>query len=358
LEFAPHIDPALIARIAEIVPFIRGALARDSGVEGRPDRVVLAHLEDDYACDSDFVDLPSLDAAEITAHLALQKTDISAFTLPGLGSFGVGETYADASKTATPQGSNSDLAGQVAVVTGGAGGLGLSVAEILRAQGAEIALLDIAKGPVAEAAKKLDGIGLACDVTNPEAVRDAIAQIVAHFGGIDILISNAGAAQQGSLLELDDARFQAAFALNFWSHHYVARSVVRVMQKQRTGGALVFNVSKQAVNPGPEFGAYGTPKAALMALMRQYAVEHGADGITSNAVNADRIRTGLMTDRMVLERSKARGLTPNQYMRGNLVGREVTGRDVAEAFVHLAKARTSTGAVLTVDGGNVAAMMR
>lgn len=130
------------------------------------------------------------------------------------------------------------------------------------------------------------------------------------------------------------------------------------MKAQRTGGALVFNVSKQAVNPGPDFGPYGTSKAALMALMRQYAVEHGADGITSNAVNADRIRTGLMTDQMIEERSQARGISPESYMRGNLVRREVTARDVAAAFVHLAKARTSTGAVLTVDGGNVGAMMR
>lgn len=359
LEIAPHTDPALIAEIAEIAPFIRGALARDSGVEGRPDRVVLAHLADECALDSDdgSVDFASLDTADIAAHLAMHKTDVRAFTLPGHGSFGVGATFAEASKT-VERSKRGDLTGQVAVVTGGAGGLGLSVAKVLRAEGAEVALLDVAKGPVADAAKKLDGIGLACDVTNADAVDGAIAQIVAHFGGIDILISNAGAAQQGSLLELDDAQFQAAFALNFWGHHYVARSVVRVMRKQRTGGALVFNVSKQAVNPGPDFGAYGTPKAALMALMRQYAVEHGADGITSNAVNADRIRTGLMTDQMVEERSKARGLTPNQYMRGNLVGREVTGRDAAEAFVHLAKARTSTGAVLTVDGGNVAAMMR
>ena len=80
-----------------------------------------------------------------------------------------------------------------------------------------------------------------------------------------------------------------------------------------------------------------------MALMRQYAIEHGASGITSNAVNADRIRTGLMTDEMVAERSKARGVTPEAYMRGNLLKREVLASDVAAAFVHLVKARASTG---------------
>ncbi|MEM1130198.1 MAG: SDR family oxidoreductase, partial [Pseudomonadota bacterium] len=237
------------------------------------------------------------------------------------------------------------------------GGLGLAVAEELAAKGAAVALWDVADG-VHAAAARLEGVGLTCDVTDAGAVDRAMARVVAAYGGVDILISNAGAALQGALLELDDAAFEQAFRLNFWGHHYAARAAVRVMRSQGTGGALVFNVSKQAVNPGPDFGAYGTPKAALMALMRQYAVEHGADGITSNAVNADRIRTGLMTDAMVAARSKARGLSPEAYMRGNLVRREVTGRDVAEAFVFLARARTSTGAVLTVDGGNVAAMLR
>ncbi|OCP35859.1 bifunctional aldolase/short-chain dehydrogenase [Ensifer sp. LC163] len=250
------------------------------------------------------------------------------------------------------------LSRQVAVITGGAGGLGLAIAEALHAEGAEIALLDLAEDALKKEAARLGGVGLVCDVTKPEAVDAALADVARHFGGIDIVISNAGAAFQGALLDVSEEVFQKAFALNFWGHHYIARSAVKIMKAQQTGGALVFNVSKQAVNPGPDFGPYGTSKAALMALMRQYAVEHGADGITSNAVNADRIRTGLMTDQMIEERSQARGISPESYMRGNLVRREVTARDVAAAFVHLAKARTSTGAVLTVDGGNVGAMMR
>ena len=130
------------------------------------------------------------------------------------------------------------------------------------------------------------------------------------------------------------------------------------MQAQGTGGALIFNISKQAINPGPKLGPYGIPKAAAMALMRQYALEYGPDGITSNAVNADRIRSGLLTDDMVASRAQARGVSEADYMSGNLLGREVTAGDVAQAFVSLAKAEATTGAVLTVDGGNVAAMMR
>lgn len=254
--------------------------------------------------------------------------------------------------------SEKPLTRQVAIVTGAAGGLGLAIAEALRAEGAEVALFDIAADAVAIQAKRIGGLGVACDVTDTASVEAALARVVRHFGGVDILISNAGAAFQGKMVDVADDLFRRAFELNFWGHHYMARAAVKVMETQKTGGALVFNVSKQAVNPGPDFGPYGTSKSALMALMRQYAIEHGASGITSNAVNPDRIRTGLMTEEMVVERSKARGVTPETYMRGNLVQREVTAADVAAAFVHLAKARTSTGAVLTVDGGNVAAMMR
>jgi NAD(P)-dependent dehydrogenase (short-subunit alcohol dehydrogenase family) len=130
------------------------------------------------------------------------------------------------------------------------------------------------------------------------------------------------------------------------------------MQAQGTGGALLFNVSKQAVNPGRNFGAYGTAKAATLLLSRQYALEHGADGIRSNAVNADRIRSGLLTDAMITSRANARGLSESDYMSGNLLGQEVLAKDVAQAFLALALATKTTGHVMTVDGGNIAAALR
>ncbi|MFC6446569.1 bifunctional aldolase/short-chain dehydrogenase [Shinella zoogloeoides] len=250
------------------------------------------------------------------------------------------------------------LTRQVAVVTGGAGGLGLAVAEVLRAQGAEVVLVDVDVKRAEDEARRLGGLAVSCDLTDEKAAASAIAKVAETYGGIDILVSNAGAAFQGALLDVEDNMFKAAFELNFWSHHYIAREAVKVMRKQKTGGSIIFNVSKQAVNPGADFGPYGTPKAALMALMRQYALEHAADGITVNAVNPDRIRTRLMTDAMVEERARARGVTPEAYMRGNLLRREVTAVDVANAVLHLTTARASTGAVITVDGGNVSAMMR
>jgi NAD(P)-dependent dehydrogenase (short-subunit alcohol dehydrogenase family) len=133
---------------------------------------------------------------------------------------------------------------------------------------------------------------------------------------------------------------------------------VRVFETQKTGGVLLFNASKQALNPGPDFGPYGLPKAATLALMRQYAIDYGRAGVRANAVNADRIRTGLLTDDMIRTRSAARGLSEHDYMAGNLLGEEVTAEDVAQAFISLALAEKTTGAVLTVDGGNIAAAVR
>jgi len=138
----------------------------------------------------------------------------------------------------------------------------------------------------------------------------------------------------------------------------VAQNAVRIMRAQRTGGVLLFNASKQALNPGPDFGPYGIPKTATLALMRQYALDYGVDGIRANAVNADRIRGGLLTPEMIAARARARGVSEAEYMGGNLLHREVSAEDVAQAFLHLALARNTTAAIETVDGGNIAAAPR
>jgi NAD(P)-dependent dehydrogenase (short-subunit alcohol dehydrogenase family) len=130
------------------------------------------------------------------------------------------------------------------------------------------------------------------------------------------------------------------------------------MLQQGTGGCLLFNVSKQAINPGPNFGPYGLAKAATLFLSRQYALDYGRDGIRSNAVNADRIRSGIVTDDFIKERAKARGVSEKEYMSGNLLAREVTADDVAQAFLHQALALKTTADVTTVDGGNIAAALR
>ncbi len=250
------------------------------------------------------------------------------------------------------------LQGQVAVVTGGGGTIGLATAAAFRREGAEVALFDIDAGRVKAAVSKLGGLGVACDVTDRASVAAAFGKVIAAYGGIDIVVSNAGAAWQGRIGEVDDAILRKSFELNFFANQNVAQAAVQIMLRQGLGGRLLFNVSKQAVNPGKNFGPYGLPKAASLALMRQYAVDYGAAGITSNAVNADRIRSGLLTEKLVKQRARARGVSETAYLTDNLLGREVRADDVAAAFVSLALAPKTTGAILTVDGGNIAAALR
>ena len=252
------------------------------------------------------------------------------------------------------------LVGQIAAVTGAGGAIGAATARAFAAAGAEVALLDVNFSAASKQAEKISPTALpvVCDVTDAESVRTAFDTIVKNFGGVDIVVSNAGAAWQGRIGEVAEDIMRKSFELNFYGHQRVAQAAVKIMLAQGTGGCLLFNVSKQAVNPGPNFGPYGIPKAAALALMRQYALDYGSDGIRANAVNADRIRSGLLTPEMIASRSKARGVSEKDYMSGNLLGREVTAEDVAQAFLHQALELKTTADVTTVDGGNIAAAMR
>jgi len=252
------------------------------------------------------------------------------------------------------------LDGQVAVITGAAGAIGTATAKLFAEAGAAVALLDLDNVAAAATAKAIGGASMAiqCDVTDAGSVRAAFERTVAAFGGVDIAISNAGAAWQGKIGEVDEATLRESFELNFFAHQKVAQAAVKIMLAQGSGGCLLFNVSKQAVNPGANFGPYGLPKAATLFLVRQYALDYGADGIRANAVNADRVRSGLLTDDFIAQRAQARGVSEKDYMTGNLLQREVTAQDVAQAFLAQALALKTTADVTTVDGGNIAAALR
>jgi len=247
----------------------------------------------------------------------------------------------------------------VVAVTGGAGGIGVATARAFAGQGAAVAILDRDEGLAREVAADIGAAAIPCDVTDRRSVAAAFAELCRTYGGLDILVSNAGAAWQGKIGEVAESDLRASFELNFFAHQSVAQAAVAIFRRQGTGGVLLFNASKQAVNPGRDFGPYGLPKAATLFLSRQYALDHGAEGIRANAVNADRVRSRMLDDALIASRARARGLTPDAYLRdGNLLKREVKAGDVADAFVALTLARKTTGAVITVDGGNIAAALR
>jgi NAD(P)-dependent dehydrogenase (short-subunit alcohol dehydrogenase family) len=251
---------------------------------------------------------------------------------------------------------------QVVWISGAASGIGLATAKAFGAQGAHLFLTDRDASSLDAALKSLglgrQTAGKVCDVTKSAQVDAAFEHCSVIFGGVDVVVSNAGIAPMHDMASCPDALLRKSFEVNFFAHQYVAQAAVRVFERQGLGGVLLFNASKSAFNPGPGFGPYSLPKAGVIALMRQYAIELGKINVRVNAVNADRVQTHLFADGLLAKRAKARGLTLSEYVKGNLLGQEVFAEDVAQAFVALAQSRKTTGAVLPVDGGNAAAFPR
>jgi rhamnose utilization protein RhaD (predicted bifunctional aldolase and dehydrogenase)/NAD(P)-dependent dehydrogenase (short-subunit alcohol dehydrogenase family) len=264
-------------------------------------------------------------------------------------------------KPATP----APLGRCVAIVTGAASGIGLATVERFLGAGAHVAMVDRDFDALVTAVEKVAKgrkervLMVVADVREEDQVAAAVARTVGAWGGLDVVVSNAGTAPEGRLeTEAGEAALRESIEVNCLAHARVARRATEVMAAQGRGGCLLFNASKAAFNPGPGFGPYAVAKTALVGVMRQYAVDLGAQGIRSNAVNADRIRTQLFAGGVVESRAKARGLSVDDYFKSNLLAREVTADDVAGAFVYLAGAHATTGCVVTVDGGNGAAFPR
>jgi rhamnose utilization protein RhaD (predicted bifunctional aldolase and dehydrogenase)/NAD(P)-dependent dehydrogenase (short-subunit alcohol dehydrogenase family) len=255
--------------------------------------------------------------------------------------------------------------GKVAYITGGASGIGLATAEMFGKNGAAIFLADVRQDRVDEQILRLSKMGIdvsgaVVDVTDQNAVLASVQQCTFAFGGVDFMVSNAGVVVQAApgMASCPPETLMKSMNINFLGHQWVSAAVVQTMLAQGTGGGLLYNVSKAPLNPGPQLGPYAVAKAATLALMRQYAIEYGAFGITSNAVNPDRIRTNLFDMKLVEERAKSRGLTAEQYFASNLLKREVLSVDVAHAFFVLALSEKTTGGIFTVDGGNISASPR
>ncbi|MDP9360740.1 MAG: SDR family oxidoreductase, partial [Acidobacteriota bacterium] len=259
-----------------------------------------------------------------------------------------------------------ELAGKVAIITGAASGIGRACAVRFAEEGAHVVVTDVdlqLAETVAKAIVDKNGmrraIALRLDVASEEHVERAFAETIRAYGGVDIIVSNAGISSFGSLDVLPVADWDRSFAVNARGHFLVARAAMRVMKQQKTGGSIVFNASKNVTAPGKEFGAYSVSKAAEAQLCRIVALEGGEFGIRANMLNPDAIFGGsrFWSDEMRTMRANAYGIDatalPDFYRNRTLLKTEVTADDVAEAALFLAGPRSAktTGAMLPVDGG-------
>ena len=248
--------------------------------------------------------------------------------------------------------------GKVVAVTGAGGAIGAAIVKTFEKAGAEVVAIDINPDALAQQNFSSAVLLKQLDLTDENQINTLIHDLVQHYGGVDILVSNAGTASQAPLLEISLDSLRDSFEINFFAHFYLAKAIGQLFVAQGNEGQMLFNISKQAVNPGRNFGAYGLPKATLMFLVKQLALELGEHGIRVNGVNADRIRSGILNANMIANRAKARANTIDEYMTGNLLKKEVHPQHVAEAFFNLALSRRTTGHVMTVDGGNIEASLR
>jgi len=254
--------------------------------------------------------------------------------------------------------SNKPLEGNVTVITGGLGTLGYATANKFLNEGSEVIILDNLNE------KKLIKFDLnnisyfKCDVTKNKEIKNILKKISLIYGGLDIVISNAGYAIQKPLKNINKLTLEKSFSINLFAHHFLAQQSVEILKRQSTGGSILFNITKQAINPGADFASYGLPKATLFFLMKQYSLEYSKFGIRFNGVNPDRIKSGILTKDMILKRAKSRGISVNKYLKGNLLKTEVKPEDVAKAFFYLSMSYKTTACVITVDGGNIEASLR
>lgn len=263
-----------------------------------------------------------------------------------------------------------ELYGRIVLVTGGAKGIGLAIARLFLKEGACVCIADIDQRALeqahhtlfAEFSNRIQMVHM--DVTNELSVEQAVQAVCLNFGGLDILVSNAGIAPFGSIQSISLRDWQRSFDINSTGHFLVSRSVVRVMLAQGHGGGLVFINTKNVPAPGKDFGAYSCAKAAEAQLCRILAIEHGGDKIRSNMINPDSIITDLWTPEMKENRATAYGIPVDgfeEFLRSRSLMKEtVTVEDVSQAALFLAseRSRITTGCILSVDAGSREAFPR
>jgi len=250
--------------------------------------------------------------------------------------------------------SSLELQGKIALITGAASGIGRACAEALYEQGAVVAGLDI-NPEITGIFNQRDRAGLTCDVTDDKAVQEAVEFIVRSFGGLDILVTNAGIFPASrSIEEMDAETWNRSMEINLTSHQRLLKACIPYL-KQGIEPAIIFIASKNVPAPGPGASAYSVAKAGLTQLARIAAMELAVFGIRVNIVHPDAVfDTGIWTQEVLEGRARHYGLTVAEYKTKNLLKTEVTSKDVAAmvcAMAGRAFAKT-TGAQVPIDGGN------
>lgn len=247
-----------------------------------------------------------------------------------------------------------EFEGKVAVVSGAASGIGKACVERLISRGAVVLALDISPD-IEQMFSSASVLALRCDVTCNDEIEKALGRAVLAFGGIDILVSNAGNFPESQTLEeMDDANWENSMALNLGSHMKVMRAALPYL-KHGLQPAVVFIASKNVPAPGPGAAAYSAAKAGLTQMARVAALELGAAGIRVNTLHPNAVYdTAIWTDDVLEKRAAHYGVSVQEYKTSNVLSTEVESADVAKAVVALAGSEFSktTGAQLPVDGGN------
>lgn len=245
--------------------------------------------------------------------------------------------------------------GEVALVTGAASGIGRACVEALLARGAAVIGLDVDAG-IVKLHQRPDFAGMVCDVSDEPRLIQAIEHGVRAFGGLDMLILNAGLFPPGTRIDaLSTNEWHKVMRVNLDANLTLLREAYPLLKLAPNGGRVVVIGSKNVPAPGPGAAAYSASKAALTQLARVAALEWGADGIRLNTLHPDAVfDTGIWTDATIQARAAHYGMTVESYKRKNLLKTEITSRDVAELAAELCGplfAKT-TGAQIPVDGGN------
>jgi rhamnose utilization protein RhaD (predicted bifunctional aldolase and dehydrogenase)/NAD(P)-dependent dehydrogenase (short-subunit alcohol dehydrogenase family) len=245
--------------------------------------------------------------------------------------------------------------GEIALVTGAASGIGKACVEAFLARGAAVIGLDLDPA-IATLSANAQFLGIGCDVTDENAVREALEQGVRQFGGIDMLVLNAGIFPSSTAVaKLSSEAWRKVFAINVDANLALLRDVYPLLRQAPNKGRVVVIGSKNVPAPGPGAAAYSASKAALNQLMRVIAMEWGSDGIRINALHPNAVfDTAIWTPEILAARANHYGLTVEQYKTNNVLGVEISSRDVAELAVAMCGplfAKT-TAAQVPVDGGN------